>query len=257
MATITFAPKTKPETATAVVVTEIPVDREEVSLAIATPTRELATSSNNGGINGIEGEITSDDLRVPRVNLVQRVGILPDHFAPGSFLFQKEVTIAKPGTPFTATVLRLKKYFQEKIEFGSSNEMPRRANTSEEVRAMGGSLMYGHPHYFQDVADILLAVKAPADLSADDAAMHFPYNDGENLYGLAMYTVAASAFTSLGKKIITDASYSLRSGLYQGIYEIGSELRKNASNSWYVPVGQLVGKHSPEKAEFFKGLVSL
>lgn len=256
MATISFTPKgDSPLVEAPAAPSTVLIDKAEVSLAIAEP-QQLAVSTPVSNNNGIEGEITRDDLRVPRVNLVQRVGNLVDTFAPGSFLFEKSVTLAKPGTAFTATVIHLKKYFQEKIEFGTSSDMPAKANTSEEVRALGGSLMYGHPKYFQDVADILLAVKAPADLD-EDGAMFFPYSDGENSYGLAIYTVAASAFTSLGKKIITDASYSLRSGLYQGIYEITSELKKNAANSWYVPVASLVGKHTPEKAEFFKGMVNI
>jgi hypothetical protein len=255
MATISFTPKGDSQIEAPVAPITVLTDKAEVSLAIAEP-KQLAVSAPVSNNNGIEGEITSDDLRVPRVNLVQRVGNLVDSFAPGSFLFEKQVTLAKPGSAFTATVLHLKKYYQEKIEFGTSGDMPVKVNTADEVRALGGSLIYGHPKYFQDVADILLAVKAPEDLD-EDGAMFFPYNDGENAYGLAIYTVAASAFTSLGKKIITDASYSLRSGLHQGIYEISSELKKNAANSWYVPVASLVGKHAPEKADFFKGLVNI
>jgi hypothetical protein len=257
MATISFAPKgdTNTTSAPAQVVIETPTDKAEVSLAIAEP-KPLAVASNRVSASGITGEITHEDLRVPRVNLVQKSGQLCDNFAPGSFLFEKQIVIAKPGAAFTATALKFRKYYQEKIEFGTSSEMPIKADTAEEVRALGGSLTFGHPRYFQEVADIMLAVKAPNELG-EDAKELFAYNDGTDDYGLAIYTIAASAYTSLGKRILTDATFLLKGGLHLGQYEISSELKKNGTNSWYVPVGKFAGKHSAEKAEFFQSLASI
>lgn len=249
MATISFNNKKSDSPA----IIEVQSDKAEVSLATYEP-KPLAMS--RGENYGIEGEITSDDLKVPRVNLVQKSGQLCDTFSPGSFLFDKQIVLAKNGSSFIATPLRFRKYYQEKIEFGTSNEMPARANTAEEVRALGGSLMYGHPRYFQDVADIMMAVQAPEGLD-EEALPLFSYSNGQGLYGLAIYTVAASAYTSLGKRLLTDAQILLKTGLYRGQYEITSELRKNASNSWYVPVGKFAGKHSEENAEFFRNLASL
>lgn len=255
MATISFAPKgdTLPSTpAPAPVVIE--TDKAEVSLAIAEP-KTIAVAAPSRASAGISGEITQEDLKVPRVNLVQKSGQLCDNFAPGTFLFEKKIVLAKHGESFTATALRFRKYYQEKVEFGTSNDMPAKANTAEEVRALGGSLIYGHDRYFQEVADIMLAVKAPADLEEDHE--YFGYSDGVDNYGLAIYTIAASAYTSLGKRLLTDATFLLKDGLWTGQYEIVSELRKNASNSWYVPVGKFAGKHSPEKSEFFQSLANI
>ena len=255
MATITFAPKGDAPTSTpAPAPVVIETDKAEVSLAIK-ESKELAVAPSRAAV-GISGEITQDDLRVPRVNLVQKSGQLCDSFAPGTFLFEKKIVIAKPGDAFTATALRFKKYYQEKIEFGTSNDMPAKADTAEEVRALGGSLIYGHDRYFQEVADIMLAVQTPSDLD-EEHNEYFGYSDGENSYGLAIYTIAASAYTSLGKRLLTDATFLLKGGLWTGQYEIGSELRKNASNSWYVPVGKFAGKHSAEKADFFQSLANI
>jgi hypothetical protein len=134
--------------------------------------------------------------------------------------------------------------------------MPAKADTAEEVRSLGGSLIYGHERYFQEVADIMLAVQAPDDLD-EEGKQYFGYSDGKNDYGLAIYTIAASAYTSLGKRLLTDATFLLKGGLWTGQYEISSELRKNASNSWYVPVGKFAGKHSAEKSEFFQSLANI
>jgi hypothetical protein len=256
MATISFAPKGDANTtsAPAQVVIETPTDKAEVSLAITEP-KPLAAPVRISA-SGITGEITHEDLKVPRVNLVQKSGQLCDNFSPGSFLYEKQIVLAKPGAAFTATILKFRKYYQEKIEFGTSSEMPIKVDTAEEVRALGGSLLFGHPRYFQDAADIMLAVRAPEGLD-EGAKELFAYNDGEYDYGLAIYTITASSYTSLGKRILTDATLLLRTGLHLGQYEISSELKKNGTNSWYVPVGKFAGKHSAEKAEFFQSLASI
>jgi hypothetical protein len=206
---------------------------------------------------GVEGEVTNEDLKPPRINLVQKSGSLCDTFSPGTFLYERAIVLAKPTDPINVVPLRLKKYYQQKLEYGSSTEFPLRADTAAEVREQGGSLMFGHDNYYQEVADILLAVEAPADMDEETMAF-FPYeHDGKN-YGLAVYTVAASAYTSLAKRLLTDAAMLLRDGLYLGNYELRSELKKSATNSWHVPVASFVSKHkTPEAAEFFRGLANL
>lgn len=218
--------------------------------------QEIAVASSPMTPSGIEGEVTAEDIRIPRLNLVQKSGNLADSFSPGSFVFEKAVTLAKPGEPISATFLRLKKYYQEKIEYGTSNEMPPRYNTAQEVVANGGSLIYGEPRYFQEVADLMVAVQAPEGLDSE-AEQYFIYNAGGKDYALAAYTVAASAYTSLAKRLLTDAAMNLRNGLWNGQYKVHSELRKNGTNSWYVPVGTFAGKHDAVVADYFKSLAGL
>jgi hypothetical protein len=74
---------------------------------------------------------------------------------------------------------------------------------------------------------------------------------------MGIYTVASSAYTSLAKQLITDGDYLLKGALYSGRYEVSSELRKGANNSWYVPVGRFLGKNTPDQTELFKGLAGL
>lgn len=257
MATISFTPKGDSQAAPAAPTktAEVLTDVKEVSLAIPA-NAEVAVVAAPITAVGIEGEVTADDIRPPRINLVQKSGNLADEFSPGSFVFEKSIVLAKPGDEINVTVLRLRKYYQEKIEFGSSNEMPPRANTAEEVRALGGSLIYGHDRYFQEVCDVMLAIEAPENLN-EEQSQFFAYNVGGKNYTLAMYTVAASAYTSLAKRLFTDAALLLRAGLYTGSYKIHSELRKNGTNSWHVPVASFSGKHDEPTAESFKKLAGI
>lgn len=250
MASITFKPKAGATEATTETVsqaaptTEIVV-KEAAPLAVSEP---AAHNSN----------ISRSDILLPRVNLVQKSGKLCDEFAPGSFLFEKQVVLAKPGEEFSAIVLGTNKYFQEKVEYGSE-EFGRRANSEEEVRSMGGTTTYGvaDKPYFQNVADLLLAIKAPASATEEQLDM-FPFEYGNERYAVAIYTVAASAYTSLAKRVFTDMLYTLKAGLHLGEYKIKSELKRNAANSWYVPVASMPKKYNDEgKAAFLAELKNL
>lgn len=244
MAAISFSPKTGS--------TETPVTpaAQEVQLVTTEPTA-IVVAEPSVSPNGI----SRDDIILPRVNLVQKSGKLCDDFAPGSFLFEKQVVLAKPGEEFSFVVLGHSKYYQEKVEYGSS-EFGRRANTEEEVRELGGTTTWGinDKPYFQPVADLLIAVKAPENLDEEaDSLFPFPYKDEK--YAVGVYTVAASAYTSLAKRIFTDSLYTLKAGLHLGEYSVKSELKRNAANSWYVPVAGIPKKYNDaEKAAFFEEL---
>lgn len=249
MASITFNPKGGAEAPK-------PSDEtpKNVTLEVAVPQNQSLAVAEPVSASGI----SHDDIILPRINLVQKSGKLCDDFQPGTFLFEKQVVLAKPGDDFTAVVLGHKKYYQEKVEYGS-DEFGRRANSEEEVRDIGGTTVWGvtDKPYFQPVADLLLAVKAPE--GTDEAALDlFPFEHKGEHYAIAVYTVASSAYTSLAKRIFTDSLYTLKAGLHLGEYSIKSELKRNAQNSWYVPVAGMPKKYNdPAKAEFFAGLKNL
>lgn len=247
MGAITFTPKSN-------TTSPAPVEATEVAIVVTEPRAVAVAEERSVGSN-----ITRDDIVLPRINLVQKSGKLCDDFAPGTFLFEKQVVLAKPGDEFTFVVLGDKKYFQEKIEFGSS-EFGRRAADEEEVRALGGTVTWGvaDKPYFQSVADFMVAIPAPASTTQEQLDL-FPFlsKDGAH-YAAAVYTVAASAYTSLAKRIFTDKLFTLKEGLHLGEYRVHSELKRNAANSWYVPVAGMPKRYNDEeKARFFlqmKGL---
>jgi hypothetical protein len=247
MATISFAPKAEaPAPAPAAPSTEVAVI-EPTTLAVSAPSTP----------SGIEGEITAGDIRPPRINLVQKTGKLGDEFTPGAFVYDKAFPITDGKKHFNATVLRFKKYYQQKLAFGESQDMPLKFDTAAEVRANGGQVsQYDAPDFYQEAADILFAIEAPANVDEEHMAF-FPYvNEGKN-YGLAVYTVTSSGFTSIGKRIITDATMLLRDGLWTGQYRIHSEKKTSAQNSWFVPVATFDKKHSAEAAQFFRNIAQL
>jgi hypothetical protein len=247
MATISFAPKAEATApAPAAASTEVAVV-EPKPLAVQTPQTPM----------GIEGEITANDIKPPRINLVQKTGKLGDEFAPGSFVYDKSFPITDGKSFFNATVLRFKKYYQQKLVFGESTDAPLKFDTAAEVRANGGQVIqYDGENFYQEAADILFAIEAPASVDEEHMAF-FPYvTEGKN-YGLAVYTVTSSGFTSIGKRIITDATMLLRDGLWTGQYRIHSEKKTSAQNSWFVPVATFDKKHGAEASLFFRNIAAL
>jgi hypothetical protein len=273
MANISFTappPTAKPEPSTAeqpaaevvdveATVTEVsqPADKSD-TLVVSEP-KPLATQSvSPPKAPGVSGEVSISDIKLPRINLVQKVGGLADNFTPGSILFEKTVVLSDGKTPFDMTPLQIHKKYQRKVAWGEGDgEAPETYNTLAEVRAAGGSTIWGDENYFQEVADIQVAIPCPE--GADDAGVTdlFPYEFAGKHYAVAIWTVSSSGYTALAKPLITASVSLLRNGLFTGHYNVASEIRKNAKNSWYAPTATFAGKHTPEAAEFFKQIAGL
>lgn len=264
MASISFAAKPPTQQSTPapepVSVPEVsyPSDNKETSLAVA-PAKQMVAAPVVA--SGVVGEVSTSDIKLPRLNLVQKVGALADNFTPGSIVFEKTFVLSdgKPEHALDLTPLQFRKQYQRKTAWGEgdSNEQPEVYDTAEQVRRAGGSLQYGDENYFQEIAHIAFAVKLPENIEAGDELMDlFPYTFADSLYAVAMWTVASSSYTALGKRILTDSAMVLRNGLHTGHYLVGSEIRKNAKNSWYVPRAAFAGKHTQEAAEFFASIVN-
>lgn len=218
--------------------------------------KEIVTSSASipGGAKGMQGEFTARDIQLPRLSLVQKIGDLSEAgITPGSFVFNKEVALSDGKTPVEMTVLRLVKQYRQKLEYGDP-ATPLVFDTQQEVIDNGGTLKYGEPNYFQEVAHLFVALAKPANLPEQHAA-HFYREHAGKQYTLAIYTVASTAFTAVGKKVITAGYNQLRDGLWLGKWALTSNLQKNTKGSWFVPEAKFDGMHDKEAAAFFEGMV--
>jgi hypothetical protein len=240
MAVTSFKKQAKPET-----------EAIEVSAEIAPANTQLAAPTETND-NGIQGEISRSDIKLPRINLVQKVGDLSNLFTPGIFLFDKSIVLSEGKVPFEITVLHLKKMYQEDLDF-TSKETPQSFDTADEVIAAGGSLKSRDANYYKEVAHVQVVIEKPKDCPEELEGL-FPYEFEGKQYGSAIWTLTGSAFTNTGKTLITAAFTLLRAGLHTGKFLITSELKKNEKNSWYAPIAKFGGKHTPEQAEFFKSL---
>ena len=220
------------------------VEKTELSTVTAT---DLSGS-------GVEGDLDLDDIRMPRVNLMQKSSKLVDEtdFQPGQILLAREAVIADRSKSVDVTVLHQKVQYQEKVEWGS-DITPNVFNTKREVLAAGGSFEWGSDSYYQTIAHMTLLIRKPEHVDEQHDPL-FPFHFKGEDYALALYTVSSSGYTSAGKEVNTAAQFYAKDGIWKLGWELSSELKKNSNNSWYVPILKRTGRHDAEFVEFVESL---
>lgn len=203
--------------------------------------------------SGVQGEINQTDIRLPRVNLVQKMSETAEIFKFGDIIFEKTVKIGDLNSPVKITVLGIKKQYQQDLPYGSE-EMPQLFDTSEEVRQAGGSVVRGGDNYFAEIAHIRMVIEAPESLGEEELE-YFPYAFNDKYYAQAVITVGRSAYGTFAKPLITHAFNTLKDGLWNGKFELHADQKKSPKGTYVVPVPAYKGKHDAETAEFFKSLL--
>lgn len=219
----------------------------EAALSTVAPAA-LSTSVSAASDSDVQGEVNLSDLRLPRLNLVQRTGDLPDKFGFGEFILNKTCLIPRP-LEFIA--LSVKKQLQEKRPYGD----PERGavyDTAEEVRAAGGTIGFGD-YQFSELAHIFMLIKKDPSLDTmeDAEAVRdlFMYEIAGDLWAPVIYSVGRSAYTSLGKALLTARQFTLRKGLYTGKWSLTSSTNKSSKGTWVTPVPTFRGRLSDADAE--------
>lgn len=219
------------------------------------PERQLATQDHWAGGGQVEGEVDAGDIRLPRINLTQKSGKLGEDFAPGSFVFNKEILISNGPEPFELVALRIRKQYQEALPYDPDGPTPKVFNTSEEVKKAGGHFNFEEKAgYYKEIAHILCLVGCPEGVT-DDQRDYFMFEHEGNQFALAMWTVTGSAYTSVAKALFTAAAGHLRAGLQNGKWTITSEKRSNTKNTWFTPIIRAAGKTTPEFQKFAESLL--
>lgn len=221
--------------------------------AVAGEKQELA-KPQGGPTSGLDGDFTTRDIKLPRLNLVQKTSDAVDAgFRPGDILFKTGDVIIPLDLPSEVTVLHLKKQYQQVLPYGSP-ELPKTFETAGELRAAGFTTNYGEENYCREIATVQVLFPAPADLP-EEALDLFPYSFDGRDYAIALMTLAGSAYTNGAKPIITAFMSHLRGTHWEGKWLLSSEKKSGGGNTWHAPSFKMAGRHSAEFAEFAQGFV--
>lgn len=224
-----------------------------------------------------DSNIGFEDIILPRINIVQKVGDLSEIFSPGEIVLKQSLVIHSPGKngqpgdpPLNITVLGFKKtQFAEKVVGGVLGIL---AHTEQEVVKHGGTLDYkewaaseaaakagnGKPlRYFQRLATALCLVEKPAKL-ADDDHVEFPYECEGKHYALVLWSMKGTAYTHAAKAMFTARKIGhLRSGYAKQSWGLTAKMEKFGENFAAVPVIRPGAKNSDAFQSFVYEVIGL
>lgn len=200
------------------------VENTQLVPAAAVP---LPVATYDGGFD--DSDIALDDIIIPRIFVVHRVGDLGLVFNPGELVLNATTVLHEPENkekdvpgsgPLVIVPISFKRIqFCEKTTGGARGRM---LKSEAEVVANNGSLDYneakaskGTKAYFERYATALLLIKQPVILLPDEEKQIFTHTiDGER-YTLAQYSSKGTAYTAFAKRLMTEKKIGfLREGGY-------------------------------------------
>jgi hypothetical protein len=196
---------------------------------------------------GVYGEFGAEDIKLPRLNLVNKVGDLSNIFPAGVWVLKKEhqLTDVVKGEAGSLRVIavRLGVEFQESLPF-DPNVRPRVFKTAEQVRLAGGRVAYGRgENIFAKVGHIEFLIEKPEKLS-EEASSDFFYVLGDKEYARVIYTAASTAYAETAQTIYSDfkIGHLRETGPIGGFYMLGAKTKTGDKGSWWVPSLKTAGE---------------
>jgi hypothetical protein len=242
---------------------EATIIEEAGSKAVAVrPEAQVAVMGDDPS-KGIYGEFGAEDIRLPRLNLVNKVGDLSNLFTPGTYVLNKEHQINDidpknkgAAVPLKVIAVRLKVEYQESLPY-DPDVRPRVFQTAEEVRLAGGRVDYGRKEgIFAKVGHIEFLIQEPETLS-EEAATTFFYVLGEKRYARVIYTASSTAYAETAAILYNDfkVGHLNKTGLFGGFYSLGSKLKTGDKGTWWIPSMKTAGEVPAELQAEIKGLL--
>lgn len=217
--------------------------------------KDTAVVVATSAIGQVAGNITSEDLRIPRLTLVQSVGDLSASFDAGAFVLDGEFELipmpedralrTKQSTESYFIPLKMSAVYRENLDYNDpeqKNAIPKEFAEVDDVIADGGKVEYG-PGFgcFQRALNVLGAFVnvEPDGIPAGLEGYFVDQVDGLDLCVCA-FRLFKSSFNSAGKTLLTDAVRIMSkhpAGSLGSLYSIHSERRQTGSGNWiWVPV---------------------
>jgi hypothetical protein len=214
-----------------------------------------------------------EDIILPRINIVHKVGGLSEIFNSGEIVIKQALVIYSPkkgetaGTaPLNITILGFKKtQFAEKVSGGARGIL---CNTEMDVAKNNGTLDYAEAkasveaakdgggkalRYFERLATAMLLIEKPAQIPDTDHIEFAHVHDGK-YYALALYGMKGTAYTHAAKLAFTDRKMGhLRPTGYVGYsYQLSTTTKPFAHGPTPVPVLKVGSKNTDAFVAFVR-----
>lgn len=230
---------------------------ESNALANITTTSALAEK-------GLVGDWSASDTRLPRINLVNKTGVLADQFTPGSWVLDKQHQISKidptdkkKGVPVRVIALQMLKQYQENIPYDERENTPVRLfNSAAQVREAGGTVHWTRgAGFFSEIATVEFLIQGIEELSEEAESLFYNIDGDGKRYTRAVATFASTAFSGVAVPLATSLRTHLAAcGLKGGQWDLGSVIMTKADKSWWTPTIRSAGLVTPAQKELVDSL---
>lgn len=245
MATKSFTPDSAPSVASPDV---------DLALGDGDAPDNLPVSASYFKNSRMSGDYDAKDIIIPRLQLTHGVGPLSEHFAPGLLVFNKAHSLG--GGPLNITLLGMKKFFLEDVEYGSE-VIARRFDSVEEFRAAGLKLITEKPRgeakgaatYAKPVLDAHILIEVPAGNAAEAEAFH---EFGGKNYLEASITLQSINYSRVAKLWITASQMALRKGLHLRPWHLTTKREKFGVNFVWTLATVMQNAHAAEQVAWIE-----
>lgn len=233
-------------------------DKKNPSTALAVKeAAPLAPPAAYTHTDSAEGEITKEDVAMPRLNIVAKVGELSNLFKPGNFVLNKLHDLG--SGPLLVSAVYVRKYYREVTDFDDTEVRPRTFTTSAEVAAAG--LRVGTPssrligEEAAPEAAVLFFIEAPEGLSPEGVdAFDIVLPSGKK-GTFAMYTAAKTSYKGVASQLFTALIQNKsvkEKGLASQLWKFSAPLQKWESKTWFQGSLQPGGRLEDADVEYLK-----
>jgi len=210
---------------------------------------ETALATQGGmDLGAVEGEVSAEDIRLPRLQIAYGVGGLSEHFNPGDLVLNGEEMIVAKGDPIEVIFLNVRQYWKERLTATdyAAGMTPRQFPTEKEVLAEGGTTRWkdGVGPTFNKALNMRMLIKKPEGLVC--GLFGIPVGGAE--YAPAVWDIDKSAYKRVAPVLLSSAQFSLRQrGLLSGTFSLFTRSEKINGNNTVVPVIKLTSHNTDEQ----------
>lgn len=204
-----------------------------------------------------------EEVILPRINIVQKVGDLSNIFTPGEIVLNQALVIYQPAKvvdgvvkepgsgPLNLTVLGFRRIqYAEKVVGGERGTL---VNSEAEIEKAGGTLDYKTwdesvkaskvpgsttpaKKYFQPLRTAFILIEKPVAVEDPDHNL-FTYEFQGRYFALALWSMKGTSYTNGAKQIFTAKKLGyLRNGYTSTGVSCSTKLEKYGENFAWIPV---------------------
>jgi hypothetical protein len=227
-------------------------------------TQPEANALANISTKGLIGDWSASDTKLPRINLVNKTGVLADQFSPGTWVLDKQHQISqidpkdkKKGVALRVITLQMMKQYQENIPYDDRENTPvRMFSTAAQVREAGGQVHWTRgANFFSEIATVEFLIQAIEGLSEESESLFYNIASDGTRYTRAVATLASTSFRGVAVPIATSLRTHLAAcGLKGGQWDLGSLITTKADKSWWTPTIRSAGLVTEAQKELINTL---